>query len=96
MEKHVEAKLVKLTERRGGWCRKVKAEAFTGWPDRELFLPGGEYHIVETKYDDKGELSPRQKYVIKQLAKRGHTVHVVTNEQELEYFFNNIVRAPVI
>ncbi len=95
MESNIEKYLVAQTEKRGGWCRKLKAEMFTGWPDRTLYLPGGKSYLVETKYENKGELSPRQKYVIAELLKLGTIVHVITTIEAVDQFFG-LVDAEII
>ena len=96
MESDLETKLIKRTKLHGGMCRKVKAIQFTGWPDRSLYFPGGEHHLIETKYEDKGSLSARQRLVIRQLRRLGVSVWVITTDEELNAFFNLHVKSPAI
>lgn len=95
MESKIENRVRKCAKDRGGMARKVKAEMYTGWPDEEVFLPSGRRYLIETKFEDKGSLSPRQRFVIGELAKLGTTVHVLTTIEAVDQFFE-LVDAEII
>ena len=48
-EKIVEQKLVSEVKKRGGVCPKWVSPAFSGVPDRLVFLPKGKFGLVEVK-----------------------------------------------
>lgn len=48
-EKVVEQKLVSEVKKRGGICPKWVSPSFAGVPDRLVFLPNGNFGLVEVK-----------------------------------------------
>lgn len=83
-ESAVEQELVALTQARKAICKKVTDRR--GWPDREVFWPGGELHIIETKRPKNGKFEPLQKRTMRKLLNLGHTVLLLyTKTQVREY-----------
>ena len=83
LESEVEKKLVQGVNKLGGLCLKWVSPGYSGVPDRIVFLPGGSVYFVELK-QDRGRLSPRQKYVHKQLKAVGREVITLYGEIDVE------------
>jgi hypothetical protein len=62
--------------------------AEVGWPDVEIFCPGGRVVLVEFKAPHKA-LRPTQKYKIHQLHNLGHEAHVCDSFED----FSRIIDA---
>lgn len=89
LEKHIENKLKKEVEKKGGWCVKFVSPGTRGMPDRKIFMPGGAEYLVETK-SKTGVLTPIQKSAHKRLEKLGFKVWIVKNEETLKNFLDAI------
>lgn len=87
-ESHIETKLRDGVHAAGGICLKLSPQFFEGIPDRLIILPG-KMEFVETKRP-KGTLSPRQKFVHKQLAGLGHTPKVIDSTEKVKEYLNEI------
>jgi len=88
-ESIIEQKLIKGVRALGGLCLKWESPSFTGVPDRIVLLPGGRIFFAELK-QRSGALSPRQKYVRKQLSQLGFKVHTVKGEEGVADFLKLI------
>lgn len=71
---------------------KLLLGAETGWPDRLYLIGFGQVLFIEYKDPDKGEVSPKQQYMINLLKEIGYNVQVHDNEDEA---FEAIARAKV-
>lgn len=89
LEKALEKKLKTEVEKRGGWAIKFFSVFFTGFPDRIVLLPPGKVWFVEMKKPKGGVLSPRQKWVHRQLNKMGFHIPVIWNETDLQEFLKS-------
>lgn len=83
LEKSIERSIVNWCKKQGLQCYKVALINQRGWPDRLIPLPGNVSVWLEIK-TDVGRLSPQQKVIHAELAKLGHTVHVVRSLQEAQ------------
>lgn len=83
MEKGLEAYLMKRAKEEGGWCAKWQNLSIRGIPDRLLFLPGGRFAIIETKYGSNG-LSPAQRKITALLRRLGFPVYVPRTKKEID------------
>ena len=75
-ESKIETNLRNKVAKLGGLCFKFVSPGFTGVPDRQVLLPGGIFFYVELKAPGKS-LSPRQRYVKRQLEILGFVVYVI-------------------
>lgn len=89
MEKHIEAKLKKGVEAKGGLLLKWNSSGTAGVPDRIGFLPGSYVFLIETKFGKNG-LSVKQKYVQKLLRNLGIIVYNIKTDQEVKDFLETI------
>lgn len=62
---------------------KLHVRFARGWPDRIVALENGEVLWIELKRPG-GQLSALQEKVHADLAKRGHTVHVVYSKEDID------------
>lgn len=75
LEKYIEAKFVKVCEKRGFLCIKQNIMGRTGYPDRLVIKPDGTYVWVELK-TETGKLSAKQEHAIATLRKQKAIVYV--------------------
>lgn len=86
LERKIENRLCEQAKRAGGLAIKWVAPAFSGVPDRIVFLPGGRVMFVELKAP--GELpSPLQSRVHKMLTELGADVRVVDSMEAADALF---------
>ena len=85
-ESTIEKKLRDGITSKGGLCLKLSAQYFEGMPDRLVVLPGGRMELVETKRPYSGRLSPRQKFVHRQLLNLGHEVKVINTPEKVKKY----------
>ena len=88
MYTHLERKLKKEIEKKGGLCLKFISPGMNGVPDR-IVLVGTRVYFIELK-TKTGVLSVRQKYIHKILNKQGHPVIIINDEKTLNDFINAI------
>ena len=84
-ELKVEDWLVQGIESLGGWCPKIAALAWVGFPDRTCLLPGGVLVFVETKTIG-GSVKSWQKRVHERLRKLGFRVEVLWTIEQVDAF----------
>lgn len=87
-EKKIEQRLVKKVKEKGGLCLKWVSPSMTGVPDR-LVIHNSRVIPVELK-DPKGHLSARQELMIKELQVRGVQTHVLSSEQQVDQFVDDL------
>ena len=87
-EKKIEQRLVKKVKEKGGLCLKWVSPSTTGVPDR-LVIHNSKVIPVELK-DPKGKLSARQELMIKELLARGVKTHVLSSEQDVDQFIDQL------
>lgn len=87
-EKKIEQRLVKKVKEKGGLCLKWVSPSMTGVPDR-LVIHNSRVIPVELK-DPKGKLSARQELMIKELLARGVKTHVLSSEQDVDQFIDQL------
>lgn len=87
-EKKIEQRLVKKVKEMGGLCLKWVSPSMTGVPDRLVFY-NSLVIPVELK-DPKGKLSARQELMIKELLARGVKTHVLSSEQDVDQFIDQL------
>jgi len=87
-EKKIEQRLVKKIKEMGGLCLKWVSPSMTGVPDRLVFY-NSQVIPVELK-DPKGKLSARQELMIKELLARGVITHVLSSEQDVDQFIDQL------
>ena len=87
-EKKIEQRLVKKIKEMGGLCLKWVSPSMTGVPDR-LVIHNSRVIPVELK-DPKGKLSARQELMIKELLARGVKTHVLSSEQDVDQFIDQL------
>lgn len=81
-EKQYEKKLRLWCQKGGGECLKFYSAYSTGWLDRVILMPGGQFYPCEVKSDGV-DLSPLQKARVKKLKRMGFTVLIVNSEKTL-------------
>ena len=84
LEKDIERYLMRKVEQAGGLCIK---HGDYGWPDRIVFLPGGQVTWVELKRAT-GKLADMQRYRAVQLAKVGQEVVCLWSKDEVDDWIN--------
>ena len=89
LESYIEKKLRDGIKAKGGICLKLSAQFFEGIPDRLVILPG-RTEFVELKKPKGGRLSPRQKFVHKQLADLGHEVKIINTPEKVKKYVAEI------
>lgn len=83
LESQVEAALVRKLRARGIKHIKLSAIGRRGFPDRQLFLPGGRSLFIELKAPSRlGNLSPNQAQAISELRSLGFPVLVSCDVDE--------------
>ena len=87
-EKKIEQRLVRKVKEKGGLCLKWVSPSMTGVPDR-LVIHNSRVIPVELK-DPKGKLSARQELMIKELQARGVQTHVLSSEQQVDQFVDDL------
>ena len=87
-EKKIEQRLVKKVKEKGGLCLKWVSPSTTGVPDRLVFH-NSKVIPVELK-DPKGKLSARQELMIKEVQARGVQTHVLSSEQQVDQFVDDL------
>lgn len=87
-EKRLEQKLVRKIKEKGGLCLKWTSPGTTGVPDR-LVIINGQVRPVEIK-DEKGTLSLRQSHMMSELARRGISVTVLWNDDDVDEFVDSL------
>lgn len=88
-ESAIERKLGREIKKLGGMCIKFKSPTMDGVPDRLIFLPWRRLYLVETK-SATGDPSPLQLIVHKMFAAIGWPVYIVSNDQELNDFIEEV------
>lgn len=91
LEKKLEQRIGKEVQRLGGLFLKWVSPGCVGVPDRIIVMPGGQIWFVEFK-QDTGAVSPRQKYVHRQLRDRGAAVRTVYGQQEALWLLEELRR----
>lgn len=86
LERRIEQRLVQRARAAGGLAIKWVAPAFSGVPDRIVFLPGGRIFFVELKAPGK-TTTALQDRVIGILRGLGAEVHVVDSMEGVEELF---------
>lgn len=90
LEREIEAKLRKLVKEHGGFCLKWSSPGSSGVPDRIVLLPGGRVYFIETKRPKDGELSELQKWWGGMIIKLGFPWLCIWDEDDLDYFKQEI------
>lgn len=88
-ESAIERKLGKEIKKLGGLSIKLVSPTMPGAPDRLIFLPWRRLYLVELK-SAIGVLSKLQLIVHKMFAAIGWPVYVVSNDQELNDFIEEV------
>ena len=83
LEKELEAQLVKVINRRGGWCPKWTSPGTAGVPDRIVLLPGGRILFVEMKRPKGSRVGALQEYWRDVLTRLGFENRIIYTESEL-------------
>lgn len=86
LERKVEARLVEQAKQHGGLAIKWTSPAFSGVPDRIVFLPGGRIVFVELKAPGES-LRPLQARIHEMLARLGADVRVVDSLEAVDALF---------
>lgn len=88
-EKWLEKQLFDEIKKRKGVCRKFFSNSDTGWPDRDVFLPGGRHYAVELKTTGKTP-DPIQVSKHRWLRSNGFSVWVIDSKETLFEFLKHI------
>lgn len=72
------------------WCVKLILVSGSGWPDRAILLPGNRICWIEFK-SPTGKTSPVQDFVIREMARYGHKVHVCKSVSEAQQAVKEIM-----
>ncbi len=86
LERKVEGRLVERAKQHGGLAIKWTSPAFSGVPDRIVFLPGGRIIFVELKRPGE-KPSPLQSRVHQLLTELGADVRVVDSPEAVDALF---------
>lgn len=86
LEKRIEQRVVDQAKKHGGLAIKWVAPAFSGVPDRIVFLPGGKIIFVELKAPGKAP-TPLQQRIHEMLAALGADVRVVDSVEAADALF---------
>lgn len=86
LERRVEQRLVERAREAGGLAIKWVAPAFSGVPDRIIFLPGGRIFFVELKAPGK-TTTALQDRIIGILRSLGAEVHVIDSLEGCDALF---------
>lgn len=86
LERKVEERLVERARKHGGLAIKWTSPAFSGVPDRILFLPGGRIIFVELKAPGE-KLRPLQSRIHGMLADLGADVRVIDSLEAVDLLF---------
>lgn len=86
LEKRIEKRVVDRAKQNGGLAIKWVAPAFSGVPDRIVFLPGGRIIFVELKAPGKGP-TPLQQRIHEMLTALGADVRVVDSLEAADALF---------
>lgn len=90
LEKDIERYLTQEVKKRGGMCFKFVSPGNTGVPDRIVLTPGGKVVFVELK-TGTGRLQPIQRYMHREMRKRGAEVDVLYGLQGVETFLQVVM-----
>jgi len=90
-EKFIEEKLIAEVKKRGGICPKWVSPGFVGVPDRLVFLPDGQFAMVEVKSTGK-KPRPIQISRHKRLKDLGFQVYVLDEIEQIGGILNEIQR----
>lgn len=86
LERRIEQRLCERAKQHGGLAIKWVAPAFSGVPDRIVFLPGGTIIFVELKRP--GELpTPLQSRIHRMLTDLGADVRVIDSMEGVDELF---------
>lgn len=88
-ENSLESKLIGVVRSKNGVCKKLQGVGNKSDPDRLCLFPGGMVWFVELKKPGK-KPDPLQLHTHEKFRKLGFKVSVVSNEQELKQFENEI------
>lgn len=90
-EKLLERKLVAACKKLG--CKAIKFSSFydTGYPDREILIPGGFTWWREIKTTGE-EPSPMQKVKIKLLQDMGFNVGIIDSQESLDQTVKDLMK----
>lgn len=88
-ENRIETKLIRAVRSKKGVCMKFVSPGQRGVPDRLCFFPGGKFWLVETKRPGK-KPDPLQLIMHELFRKLGFEVRVISNEEQLKQFENEI------
>ena len=94
LEKDIERYLTQEVKKRGGMCFKFVSPGNTGVPDRIVLVPGGKVVFVELK-TATGRLQPIQRYMHREMRKRGAEVDVLYGLQGVETFLQVVMPCEV-
>lgn len=89
LEKVLEKRLFEEVKKRNGRARKFFSAVSTGWPDRDILLPGNRYYPVELKTEGKTP-TPLQKSRHRWLTENGFKIFVIDTHDKLDEFLNMI------
>ena len=89
LESEIEKKMKEKILKKGGLFFKFVSPGNDGVPDRIVITPKGRIIFVEMK-EDKGRLSPIQKYQIERIRKCGCDCRVIKGRKESEEFIDEI------
>lgn len=85
-EASVEAHLVRVTKRHGGWALKFTSPGTAGVPDRIVLLPGGRIAFIELKR--RGKVAEKlQDWVQGRLRRLGFRVATLDTHDKIDAYF---------
>lgn len=88
-EKLLERKLREQVKKMGGWAVKFWAVNLAGFPDRIVLMPRGRIWFAEIKTTGKNP-TPIQRLMHNRLQDLGFEIRVISTDQELINFLNDL------
>lgn len=88
-EKNLEARLVVLVKKLGGWAIKFLPTFVKGLPDRIVLMPGGKIYFVELKSEGR-KPTPLQVWAQNKIRALGFDVRVIDTYVLLDKFIDEI------